>query len=110
LFGSLKHSETAMDLRRITRADRPIIQAEWEVVIASHPTLEPMPDRTGINPFTNETTVFPGKGKAFYVADRRRVGNASLEEGEILASGIPQDVCEEIGRRLGAAVFKDDRS
>ena len=42
--------------------------------------------------------------------DGERVGNASLEEGEILTTGIPRELCELIAKSLKAKVFQDDRS
>ena len=99
-----------MDFGKIKRNARPIKLAEWNKIIALMPVLEQVPDRTGINPFTKEQVVFPGKGKAYYVVDGEKIGNASLEEGEILTTGIPRDVCEQIAKSLKAKVFEDDRS
>jgi hypothetical protein len=58
--------ETTMDFARIRRASRPIDLAEWAQIIASHPALEQMPDRTGINPFTKEKVLFSGKEKPIF--------------------------------------------
>jgi hypothetical protein len=99
-----------MDFARIRRDVCPISLSEWNEVIASHAFLEQMPDRTGTNPFTKEKVLSSGKGKAYYVVDSERVGNASLEDGEILTTGIPPDVCEQIAQCLHANVFEDDRS
>ena len=87
-----------MEFARIRRAARPITLSEWNKIIASHASLEQMPDRTGINPFTKEKIDFPGAGKAYYVVDGARAGNASLEDGEILTTGILRDVCEEVAK------------
>src|SRR5438034_1033361 len=99
-----------MDFGRIKRDARPIKLPEWNKIIASTSALEQVPDRTGINPFTKEKVVFPGQGKAYYVVDGERIGNASLEEGEILTTGIPRELCEQIAQSLKAKVFEDDRS
>jgi hypothetical protein len=99
-----------MDFGKIKRAARPIQLPEWNTIIASTSSLEQVPDRTGINPFTKEKVVFPGEGKAYYVVDGERIGNASLEEGEILTTGIPRELCEQIAQALEAEVFEDDRS
>ena len=95
---------------RIVRSSCPIDLAEWNNIIATHPCLEPMPDRTGVDPFTQTKTLFPGRGKAFYIADGQRAGNAVLEKGEILTTGVPEAVCEELAARLDAKVREDDRS
>lgn len=99
-----------MDFGRIRRNSQLIDLPEWEKIIASNPLLEQIPDRIGINPFTKEKVVFPGKGAAYYVVDGERIGNASLEEGEILTTGIPREFCEQIAQALNANVFEDDRS
>ena len=99
-----------MDFGRIKRDAHRIKLAEWNKIIASTSSLEQVPDRTGINPFTKEKLVFPGEGKAYYVADGERVGNASLEEGEILTTGIPREVCEQIAQLLNAKLSEEDRS
>ena len=99
-----------MDFGKIKREARPILLPEWTKIIASTSTLEQVPDRRGINPFTKEKVVFPGEGKAYYVVDGERIGNASLEKGEILTTGIPRELCEQIAQSLKAKVFEDDRS
>ena len=99
-----------MDFARIRRDARPITLTEWNEIIASHTFFEQVPDRTGTNPFTNEKEFFSGVGKAYYVVDNERVGNASLEDGEILTTGLPRDVCQQVAQRLYASVFEDDRS
>jgi hypothetical protein len=99
-----------VDFGRIERDSGDIGLAEWLQVITEHPFLEHMSDREGINPFTNERVVFSGQGKAFYVAGGERLGNAGLAEGQILTTGIPRDVCEEIAKLLCGRVFEDDRS
>jgi hypothetical protein len=69
-----------------------------------------IPDREGINPLTNESVIFRGGGKALCVVDGKPVGNATLEGGEILTTGVPGDVCGELAAALYARVFEDDRS
>jgi hypothetical protein len=98
LFGRIERDTSEIDL------------AEWLHVITEHPSLEHMPDREGINPFTKERVVFPGSGKAFFVAGGERRGNAVLEEGQILTTGIPCEICEQIARQLGGRVHEVDRS
>jgi hypothetical protein len=102
--------ELAVDFLRIRRHDSPITSQEWDKIIASHGSFEQIPDRAGINPSTKETIVFPGAGKAYYVVDREKLGNASLEGGEILTTGVPKDVCDQVALCLNANVFVDDRS
>ncbi len=99
-----------MDFGRIKRDARPIKLPEWNKIVASMSSLEQMPDRTGINPFTKEKEVFRGEGKAYYVVDGERIGNASLEDGEILTTGVPLELSEQIAQSLMAKVFDDDRS
>jgi hypothetical protein len=99
-----------MDFGKIKRVARPIELSEWNEIISSTSAFEQVPDRTGINPFTKKQVVFPGEGKAYYVVNGERIGNASLEEGEILTTGIPREVCELIAKSLKAKVFEDNRS
>jgi hypothetical protein len=99
-----------MDFGRIKRDAQPITPPEWNKIIASISSLEQMADRTRINPFTKEKMLAPGEGKAYYVVDGERMGNASLEDGEILTTGIPRKLCEQIAKALNAKVFEDDRS
>jgi hypothetical protein len=108
--GSWIVEEEIMDFSRIKRDGYPILLPEWNRIIQSSSVLVQVPDRTGTNPFTKETVIFPGEGKAHYVVAGKTVGNASLEDGEILTTGIPRDVCEQIARVLKAVVFEDDRS
>ena len=68
-----------MDFARIQRDTTPITLSEWNAVIAAHTFLQRMPDRTGINPFTKENVLFSGEGKAYYLVEGERAGNASLE-------------------------------
>lgn len=99
-----------MEFGKIQREMSPITLPEWKKVIAPNAFLEQMSPRTGINPFTKEKVVFSGEGCAYYVVDGVKMGNASLENGEILTTGMPREVCEEIARSLKATVFEDDRS
>lgn len=99
-----------MEQAKIQRYARQITLAEWNEVIASHPTLTPAPDRVGINPFTKEKELFSGEGIAYYVVNGKPVGNAVLEDGMIRTSGVHPDVCEQIARSLQAVVVEDDCS
>ncbi len=99
-----------MEFGRIARDSSPIALPEWNKVIASMATLEQMPDRDAVNPFTQEKLIVPGEGKAFYVARGKRIGNAGLENGEVLTTGIPHAACEQIAQFLNAKVYEDDRS
>jgi hypothetical protein len=95
---------------RIARFSHPIDLAEWEDLIATRHDLKAMHDRHGINPFTKEKVVFPGKGKAIFLVNGAPAGNAGLQNGEILTTSIPADICEELAAALNAEVFEDDRS
>ena len=53
-----------------------------------------MPDRSGTNPFTNESVVFPGEGKAIYIDGGEAIGSFALEEGRILFTGTYQEALE----------------
>jgi hypothetical protein len=99
-----------MEFGIIRRITRPISLPEWNRIIASTGQLEQAPDREGTNPFTKEKIVFPGAGKAFYVVGGKVIGNASLEEGEILTAGVPRQLCEKIAQSIDAQVLEDDRS
>jgi hypothetical protein len=118
IFGWFRHKrepgdpsgQLEVEFARIRREGPPITLSEWNAIIASHPFFEHIPDRIGTNPFTNERVVFPGEGKAYYVVDGAKVGNGSLEGGEILTTGIQRDVCGQVAKSLNAKVFEDDRS
>ena len=99
-----------MDFGRIARADAKITEEEWNSVIEAHPNLSPVPDRVGRNPFTDEKIVFRGGGKAYYAEGNNLVGNAVLEHGEVLTTGVPYDFCVELAELLKADVYEDDRT
>jgi hypothetical protein len=99
-----------MEFGRIRRESRPITAPEWKEIIASDASLEPMPGRTGVNPFTSEPVTSSGEGGAIYRLKGEKAGNAVLENGEILTTGICRDVCDRIASVLGATVLVDDRS
>ena len=99
-----------MEFARIRRDRSPITLPEWNTIVTSVSFFEPLPDRTMTNPFTGQKIAVVGAGKAYYVIDGKRVGNASLESGDILTTAVDVDVCQQIARLLNAAVFEDDRS
>lgn len=100
-----------MDFGVIKRAGGPIEPEEWKRVIAAHSALQPIPPRTGINPFTKEPVLFHAPdGAAYYFEDGQKVGNLALEEGEIKTTGVPAAVCEEIAAALSAELHEGDRS
>ena len=91
---------------RIARPSRPIESSEWETLIST----QPMPAREGINSFTNEKVLFPGRGRALYIHNGQPTGNAGLEAGEIFTTGVPADICQQLAAALKAQVFEDHRS
>ena len=95
---------------RIRREGRPITEKEFDFVVTERDDLEPMPNREGTNPFTGEKVLFSGSGRAIYKDNGEGAGNASLEGGEILTTGIPMAVCVLIANELDAAAEADDRS
>lgn len=99
-----------MDFGRIARVERVIDEAEWQQVINSEPYLEPRAARVAINPFTKEKIDVPGRGKALYLLDGAPRGNISLENGELLTTGVPKEICDQIAALLDAKVTEDDRS
>lgn len=99
-----------IELAKIHRNEQPIALEEWEGIIDTTPYLKPLPDREGKNPFNGEVIVFSGRGKALYMEHSEAVGNASLEDGEILVTGIPMSICNSIANRLRAIVENEDRS
>jgi hypothetical protein len=99
-----------MDFGKIKRQNEPIMLAEWQQVIEGLPDLSQMPDRERTNPFTLERIVVSGEGQSLYSESGNPVGNASLENGEILTTGIPLHICLSIARALSADVYQDDRS
>ena len=99
-----------MEFARITRTTGDIGLDEWSELIAKFDWLEAMPDRTMKNPFTGEAIFAPGVGKAIFLEDGSGVGSASLEDGELLTTGIPREFCEQIAASISATVEEDDRS
>ncbi|MEI8379174.1 MAG: hypothetical protein WCJ09_03540 [Planctomycetota bacterium] len=99
-----------MDFGKITRPDEKIRLDEWNTVINSNDFLRPVPDREGVNPFTQERIVFPGEGKVYYVENGEDTGSVSLEDGVLFTTGVPKTACDIIAKQLNAQVFKDDRS
>ena len=80
---SLSSEAGNMDFGRISRNAQPILLDEWNQLVDSYDFLQPIPDRKGTNPFTNEEVVFSGEGKAYYVENGEKVGNIALEDGEL---------------------------
>src|SRR5262245_46262833 len=100
-----------MDFGVIKRSGASIQLDEWKRVIAAHAALEPVPPRTGINPFTKEPVVFNATGgAALYVENGDAVGNLSFEDGEISTTGVPTAICLEIAASLSAKFHEDYRS
>jgi hypothetical protein len=95
---------------RIARSDGQIKLQELNEIVASHPALLQIPDRQMVNPFSQQPLVASGTGKAYYVENREPIGNLSLEGGELITTGIPRAVCEELASLLGACVFDADFS
>jgi hypothetical protein len=95
---------------RITRNDGAIGPEEIDAIIGKRDDLRAVPDRQMLNPFTKEPIVCPGAGKALYLRNGKAAGNLSLEDGEVLTTGIPRAVCEELAALLHATVRDDDRS
>ncbi len=89
---------------RIAKPKDSILLRELDEVIAERPDLQPVPDRKMVNPFTKEPVIALGMGKALYLEQGKPVGNLSLEDGEVLTTGIPRVVCEELAALLAATV------
>lgn len=83
---------------------------EWARLVETHPALVAALPRTGINPFTGAEVHFERVGVAHLMLEGSVTGNAVLEHGWILTTGIPVAICGEIARRLQAVVVEDDRS
>lgn len=99
-----------MEFAKIVRAGKAIDHTEIEDLISKRDDLQPIPDRTGINPFTREPTVFRAPPGAIYELDGERLGNLTLEEGVILTTGIPETVVVEVAAVLNAEWSQDDHS
>jgi len=99
-----------MDFAKITRKRTAIELDEWNRLIESHDFLEPIPDREATNPFTNTDIAVSGAGKAFYIQGGSKTGNIVLEDGQLLATGVPISVCTILADEIAAEVFEDDRS
>jgi hypothetical protein len=99
-----------MEFCTIKRAGKAIDLDEWTRVVGSNAFLEAVPDRKAVNPFTQEELPVGGEGKAYYVEEGKRVGNISLEDGELLTTGVPIAACNVIADQLKAEVVSDERS
>lgn len=99
-----------MEFGIIERKGLPIDLEEWTRVVDLHQALVPAPFRTGINPFTGLEVEFDQSGVARCIIDQTAIGNACLQEGRIMTTGIPRSICEEIALALDAMVYEDDRS
>jgi hypothetical protein len=64
-----------MDFGKRFRSANDITLDEWNGVIETNDFLQQVPERVGINPFTQEKVVFAGIGKAHYFENGQRVGN-----------------------------------
>lgn len=95
---------------RIAKPGESISLAEINALIAEHPALQPVPDRTMVNPFTKEPILARGEGKAYYLDGGKPVGNLALEEGEVITTGIPRAACERFAALLGAELSEADFS
>ncbi len=99
-----------MDFGLIKMEVGEISLSEWNKIIHSSDSLIQAPDVMGTDPFTNEEVCFPGEGIAHYLINNEKVGNISLEYGELLTTGVSLSFCNEIAIKIGAKVFEDDRS
>ncbi|MHC9511954.1 hypothetical protein [Kangiella sp. M94] len=99
-----------MEFGKIEKKSGEIELNEWNKIIESHSSLEKALDRKGTNPFTNEEITFSGKGVAFYIEGGNPEGNIALQEGSLLTTGVPLNICNDIASILGASVNEDDRS
>lgn len=92
----------------IKRRDRSISLEEWNKLIESHPTLEPVPDRYGTSPFTGEQVLFSGKGKACCIINGEIQGTLCHFDGELSVTAVPERFCDEIADLLKAEVLHGD--
>lgn len=69
-----------------------------------------MPDRAGTNPFTNESVLFPGEGKAIYIEDSEATGNLVLDEGRILFTGVPEAIVKDVAELVSGTILPWDSS
>lgn len=99
-----------MDFAKIIRTADRISPSDIDELIAGRDELNPIPDRTGINPFTREPITFKAPPGALYQANGETLGNLTLEDGVILTTGIPESVVVEIAAALKAEWSEDDRS
>jgi hypothetical protein len=99
-----------VEFYKIVRVSVGITLDEWNNLIESDPSLEQVPDRHGINPFTSEKVVFSGVGKAYFLFMGEKTGNIILNDGMLYTTGVPRSKCDEVANKLRAIVIKDDRS
>ena len=95
-FRALRDSEITLD--------------DVEQVLNHFSTLQPAPDREMTNPFSGAAFVAPGIGKAIFVDEGEPAGNFSLEEGQLLFTGVPQSVALEVAQFIGATLEEWDNS
>lgn len=96
---------------RIVRQGNPIQLLDVNKLLESRMDLQPIPDRTMPHPFKKGEVVHAsGAGKANYLEANKPVGNLSLEEGEVITTGIPRSACEELAMFLDAVVLDTDLS
>jgi hypothetical protein len=69
-----------------------------------------MPDRLGTNPFTKESVVFSGDGKAIYIDGGEAIGNFVLEDGRVLFTGVPETIVREVAELISGTIQPWDSS
>lgn len=97
-----------MEFAIINRKDNDIALDEWEQIICSHKMLQEVPPIEGMNPFTGERVGMDGRGVAYVVVDGKKIGNITLEEGQLMSASVPDCLCEELSELLNADLHEID--
>lgn len=79
-------------------------------IIDEFECFQPMPDRAGTNPFTNESMLFPGEGRAIYIEGSEAIGNLALDEGRILFTGVPEAIVQDVAELVSGTILPWDSS
>ena len=106
----LGHSaeETSIFLQATREPDLTLVDVRK--IIDHFDCFEQMPDRSGLDPFTNEPLVFSGEGKAVYLEGGEAKGNFAVEDGRILFTGVPESIVKDVAALISAMIEPWDNS
>ena len=79
-------------------------------IIDEFECFQQMPDRSGVNPMTNEPVVFSGERGGVYVVGGEGIGNFVLENGRIFFTNVPELLVQDVAELISATVQPWDAS